>query len=95
MTPDHPKSQSPATALAAESGDPALEPRLLELETRLAHLSRFVEELNEVVTEQATRIERLEREYAHLRCRAGFTPSGGFGTLGTPSGSGPGDPQTP
>ncbi len=91
MTPDHRKSHPPATALEPENDEQALERRLFELETRLAHLARFVEELNEVVTEQAGRLERLERENAHLRGHAG--PGAGAGPLGRGAGSGAPDPE--
>ncbi|NLI76892.1 MAG: SlyX family protein [Candidatus Riflebacteria bacterium] len=86
MHPDHPK---PRPATTVPGPDPTLEQRICELETRLTHLSRFVDELNEVVTEQSTRLERLEREHAAQR---GHQAGGGFSGLGGAGlgGSGPG-----
>ncbi len=38
-----------------------LESRIIDLETQIAHQTRMVEELNEVVTAQAALIDRLQR----------------------------------
>lgn len=38
-----------------------LESRIVDLETQIAHQARTLEELNEVVTAQATLIDRLQR----------------------------------
>ncbi len=42
------------------------ERRFCELEKRYATLSRFVDELNEVVIEQDKRLMKLEREFREL-----------------------------
>ncbi len=41
--------------------------RLIDLESRLMHQEKLLEQLNEVVTEQQSMIERLQRELAALR----------------------------
>ena len=47
------------------------EDRLTALESALAHAERTVEELSDVVREQATRTERLERQIGALAARLG------------------------
>lgn len=49
--------------------------RLIELEMRLMHQENLLEQLNEVVTEQATQIDLLRRELARLREQALQGPS--------------------
>jgi SlyX protein len=41
--------------------------RLVELETRVAFQDRTIQELNEVVTRQQTRIDRLARELESVK----------------------------
>lgn len=41
--------------------------RITELEISLAHLQRLFEQLNEVVTEEASRSDRLQREVRELK----------------------------
>ena len=41
--------------------------RLIDLESRLMHQEKLYEQLNEVVTEQADMIARLQRELARLK----------------------------
>jgi SlyX protein len=48
-----------------------MESRLIALETRYTHLERQVDELNQVVFEQQKTIDRLTKELALLRNRAG------------------------
>lgn len=43
-----------------------LKARLTELESLVTHFERTVDQLNEVVTDQANRIETLERQTTHL-----------------------------
>ena len=45
----------------------AHEERLIDLESRLMHQEKLYEQLNEVVTEQAALVERLQRELARLK----------------------------
>ncbi len=45
------------TGKSAESGD-----RLTQLEIQLAHVQRLYEQLNEVVTEEAMRADKLQRK---------------------------------
>ncbi|MEM9269198.1 MAG: SlyX family protein [Pseudomonadota bacterium] len=45
-------------------------PRLTRAEEALAHQAALIDELNEVVTQQAARIDRLERQVALLLTRA-------------------------
>ncbi len=79
MHPAHPNPRHSPALSGPDTPEPTLEQRICELETRLTHLSRFVDELNEVVTEQSTRLERLEREHAAQR---GHQAGGGFSGLG-------------
>ncbi len=44
-----------------------MEKRLIELEIRFSHQDDFLSQLNEVVTEQQTRIARLEKEILDLK----------------------------
>lgn len=44
-----------------------MEKRLIELEIRFSHQDDFLSQLNEVVTEQQTRIERLEKQILDLK----------------------------
>lgn len=41
-----------------------------DLEERIAHLTRMVEDLSDVVADQATRLDRLEPQVMQLRQRA-------------------------
>ena len=50
--------------------------RLTELEIALAHAERTVEELSEVVREQADRVTALERRVAALSARIGVVEEG-------------------
>lgn len=43
---------------------------MTEIEERIAHLLRSVDDLSDVVADQANRIERLERQVLQLRERA-------------------------
>lgn len=63
------RTTAPIESAASAQVHAEFDSRLCELEMRLAHLSRFVEDLNEVLTEQAARLEHLERENAALRNR--------------------------
>lgn len=51
--------------------------RLTELEIALAHAERAVEELSDVVREQAARVAVLERQVAALAARLGAVEEGG------------------
>lgn len=51
--------------------------RLTALEIALAHAERTVEELSDVVREQAERVARLERQVAGLAARLGAVEEGG------------------
>jgi len=54
--------------MSNSGGDQArLEQRVTELETLLTHLQRTVHELDEVVREQAARLDALERAQARQR----------------------------
>ncbi|MDJ0522047.1 MAG: SlyX family protein [Planctomycetota bacterium] len=44
-----------------------MQERLIDLESRLMHQEKLYEQLNEVVTEQAALIERLQREINRLK----------------------------
>ena len=44
-----------------------MQERLIDLESRLMHQEKLYEQLNEVVTEQAALIDRLEREISRLK----------------------------
>ena len=44
-----------------------MEKRLIELEIRFSHQDEFLCQLNEVVTEQQKRIERLEKQILDLK----------------------------
>lgn len=44
-----------------------MEKRLIELEIRFSHQDNFISQLNEVVTEQQMRIERLEKAILDLK----------------------------
>ena len=44
-----------------------MEKRLIELEIRFSHQDEFLSQLNEVVTEQQKRIERLEKQILDLK----------------------------
>ncbi len=44
-----------------------MEKRLIELEIRFSHQDDFISQLNEVVTEQQLRIERLEKAMLDLK----------------------------
>ncbi|MEO1550494.1 MAG: SlyX family protein [Pseudomonadota bacterium] len=46
------------------------EDRLTRLEEVIAHQAAQIEDLNQVVTAQADRVDRLERQVAQLRLRA-------------------------
>ena len=61
-----PPSGSPA---APRPDDPRPDPRLVELETKLAFLERTVDDLNEVVIDQGRSIQRLEDHIARLEGR--------------------------
>ncbi len=47
-----------------------MEKRLIELEIRFSHQDEFLSQLNEVVTEQQKRIERLEKQILDLKNNA-------------------------
>jgi uncharacterized coiled-coil protein SlyX len=51
------------------------EARIIELETRLAFQERAQGQLDELVRELFGRLERLQREVAELRARAGEGPA--------------------
>ncbi len=54
----------------------------MEIEERLAHLERFVDELNEVVAQQAREIDRLTARVAMLMEReAAREAEGGGGVI--------------
>lgn len=53
--------------------------RTTELEEQIAHLSRTVDELSDVVAGQSTEIERLTRRVQMLMERAAEQESGGDG----------------
>lgn len=60
--------------------EPPLEPRIVELECRLAHHERAVEELSSVVVEQGRMIDILTLQVRHLiehlkEAEAGWEPS--------------------
>ena len=44
-----------------------MEKRLIDLEIRFSHQDDFISQLNEVVTEQQMRIERLEKAILDLK----------------------------
>ena len=44
-----------------------MEQRVTELETRLAHQERMIEDMNEVLVAQRETVERLERELDAMR----------------------------
>lgn len=44
-----------------------MEERIIALETRLAYQDRLIEDLDEVVREFASRVEKLEHELAELK----------------------------
>lgn len=44
-----------------------MEERIIALETRLAYQDRLIEDLDEVVREFASRVEKLERDLAELK----------------------------
>ena len=46
--------------------NPSLEERVDELEIRLAHQDRLIEELNEVITRQQDRMDRLVRDLRRI-----------------------------
>ena len=50
-----------------------MEPRLIEIEKRLAYLEKFVEELNEVIIEQQKQLDRCHKEIARMQPKS--TPS--------------------
>ena len=57
---------------------------ITDLETRLMELTRVTEELNEVVTQQANKIDLLERQIKHLHSalqEASASNSGGEGQI--------------
>jgi SlyX protein len=58
--------------------------RLTELEIQLAHATRLVEDLNDVVARQSLSIDRLERRVVLLMQRAAEQEADGLsGTLAT------------
>ena len=58
----------PASSSVTLSPTP-MEKRLVDLEVRYTHLERQIEELSEVVFEQAKRIGLLEKQLVDLRSR--------------------------
>lgn len=48
------------------TSDPSRDQRITQLETQLAHALRLYEQLNEVVTEQALRLDRQHRTLVQL-----------------------------
>ncbi len=44
-----------------------IEIRMVDLETRFAHLENFIEQLNAVVTDQQKTIERLQKEISDVK----------------------------
>ncbi len=54
--------------------------RFIDLETRLAHQERLIEQLNEVLTDQQSRLTRLEEVSESLKDRLRAIGEGGAGT---------------
>lgn len=50
-----------------------MEKHTLELEKRMVHLEKFVEELNEVIIDQQKQLDRMQKELALIKTRT--TPS--------------------
>ena len=50
-----------------------MEPRIIELEKRLAYLEKYIDELNEVVVAQQRQLDRCQKELAQLQPKT--TPS--------------------
>ena len=53
--------------------------RLIELETRVAHQERLIDELNDVLTDQQSRLTRLEQTAEALKDRLRTIGEGGAG----------------
>lgn len=49
------------------SSNPSVEDRLIDFEMHIAHLQRVVDQLNEVVTEQAIRQDRMQNTIKQLQ----------------------------
>lgn len=56
------------------------EERFIDLETRLAHQERLIDELNDVLTDQQSRLTRLEAVSESLKDRLRAIGEGGAGT---------------
>ncbi|CAO3419050.1 SlyX family protein [Azospirillum doebereinerae] len=59
--------------------DPALEQRLTDLESRVAHHERMAEEMSEVLYEQSRTIDRLTLHLRRLREQMAEVEAGGGG----------------
>ncbi|QNN21591.1 SlyX family protein [Planctomycetales bacterium ZRK34] len=50
-----------------------MDPQIVELQTKLAYTEQTVETLNQVVIEQAARLDELEKDLERLRRQIGRT----------------------
>lgn len=80
-------SSKPPSAQRPDRADPG-DPRIVELETRLAFLERTLDDLNEVVIDQGRAIQRLEDRLARLEGRLVGEGDPGQAPLGTGPGAG-------